>query len=293
MQWLPATGAKGLKVLWEVTSRVNKPPAWVWKWPLPSLNTPPQWLCADIFCRQSRLSGWFPPWARKRLRRTSCLGDAADDNETNGGARMYILITGAVVCTLAFTSAMGSMLLFSGRPAATGAKLCSWLWFVATKLKPRNSWWVLALGGMPGESGQATTHRQKRMILHGDFQTRSGCDYYRVIIIVVWNYLSVFWRWTQGQSEKCPPVARLSAWTEASFPSCTASTERIGCQQCELSVMECELQLKSGVLQVGAVKMTLFDIKYFKRLGNQNEKQTNIFFICMMVHGCYGITLFI
>lgn len=44
---------------------------------------------------------------------------------------------------------------------------------------------------------------------------------------MVWNYLSVFWRWTRDQSEKCPPVARLSAWMEASFPSCTASKERM------------------------------------------------------------------
>lgn len=130
------------------------------KWLLPSLNTPPRWLCAGIFCRRRRSSGWVPLWARKRLRRTSFHGDAADGDKAENGVQMYITTAGGAVCTLAFTSAMGSMLLFSGRPAATGAKLGSWLWFVATKLKPRNSWWVLALGGMPGESGQATTHRQ-------------------------------------------------------------------------------------------------------------------------------------
>lgn len=56
---------------------------------------------------------------------------------------------------------MGSMLFTSWRPAATGATLGSWTGFVATKLKPRNNWCVFALGGMPGESGRAETHRQK------------------------------------------------------------------------------------------------------------------------------------
>lgn len=51
---------------------------------------------------------------------------------------------------------MGLMLFTSWRDAATVATLGSWFWFVATKLKPRNNWCVFALGGMPGESGQAT-----------------------------------------------------------------------------------------------------------------------------------------
>lgn len=72
-----------------------------------------------------------------------------------------------------FTSAMGSMLLTSWRPAATGATLGSWTWFVATKLKPRNNWCVFALGGMPGESGRAETHRQKGGWAGGSLQRLS------------------------------------------------------------------------------------------------------------------------
>lgn len=38
----------------------------------------------------------------------------------------------------------------SGSPSSSG--------LMATKLNPRKSWWALALGGTPGESGTATTH---------------------------------------------------------------------------------------------------------------------------------------
>lgn len=74
------------------------------------------------------------------------------------------------------------------------------------------------------------------------------------------NYLSVFWRWTRGQSETCPPVAQLLVWMEASFPSCTASTswhnhkitfdflQTPSTQPMLHRLFECELQLKSVVL---------------------------------------------
>lgn len=154
------------------------------------------------------------------------------------------------------------MLFTSWRDGATVATLGSWFWFVATKLKPRNNWCVFALGGMPGESGQATDaqiqacaddslqwfphenenytnishqaqmHHLLLQPLHTHQLTASFYLSTRVLVTMracvffyVFSYQWVFWRWTRGQNEKCLQVFRLWVWMEASFPSCTTSVE--------------------------------------------------------------------
>lgn len=72
------------------------------------------------------------------------------------------------------TCAMGLMLFTSWREGATVATVGSWIWFVATKLKPRNNWCVFALGGMPGESGWAKTRRYKRVLANTSAITTTG-----------------------------------------------------------------------------------------------------------------------
>lgn len=67
------------------------------------------------------------------------------------------------------TSDIGLMgLLPSWRDGATVATVVSGIWLVATKLNPRNNWCVFALGGMPGESGKAMTHRYEQLLLTFD-----------------------------------------------------------------------------------------------------------------------------
>lgn len=80
--------------------------------------------------------------------------------------------SGVAMCTCA----RGLMVFPSGREGGTLATLGSWLWLVATKLKPRNSWCVFALGGMPGESRLANTSATTCTTRHLDFFISFGLE---------------------------------------------------------------------------------------------------------------------